>query len=110
MISTTSPPTPPPPQTSLLSSQQTCKLNNSNNSNKNNYNQSSAAAAAATNDLLLECNGCHRYIHERYYLLVMDQAWHIECLRCNACKLCLDTQMSCFHKDGLIYCKDDYFK
>jgi hypothetical protein len=91
---TTSPPTPP------LSS---CKLNSNNNSKFNNQQH--------TNDTtLLECNGCHRFINERYYLLVMDQAWHIECLRCNACKSCLDTQMSCFNKDGLIYCKDDYFK
>ena len=98
MISTTSPPTPP---LSAASSSTACKLNNNNNNSTQQHQ---------TNDMLLECNGCHRYIQERYYLLVMDRAWHMECLRCNACKSCLDTQMSCFIKDGLIYCKDDYFK
>jgi hypothetical protein len=100
MISTTSPPTPP------LSASSTCKSNSKlNTSFTHQY-----ASSRNQSDLLLECNGCHSYIQERYYLLVMDRAWHIECLRCNSCKSCLDTQMSCFIKDGQIYCKDDYFK
>ena len=57
-----------------------------------------------------ECHGCFCYIQDRYYLLVMDRPWHIQCLRCADCKLSLDSQQSCFAKDGLIYCKDDYFK
>lgn len=56
------------------------------------------------------CQGCLNLIHDRYYLLVMDKAWHLQCLRCVDCKLSLDSQQSCFAKDGLIYCKDDYFK
>ena len=57
-----------------------------------------------------ECQGCLAPIHDRYYLLVMERAWHLNCLRCAACKLSLDSQHSCFAKDGFIYCKDDYFK
>jgi hypothetical protein len=56
------------------------------------------------------CQGCLSLIHDRYYLLVMDKAWHLNCLRCADCKLSLDTQQSCFAKDGVIYCKNDYFK
>ena len=100
MISTTTTTTTSPPTPPLTS----CKLSNNNSNSKFNQQQNNDTST------LLECNGCHRFINERYYLLVMDQAWHIECLRCNACKSCLDTQMSCFNKDGLIYCKDDYFR
>ena len=57
-----------------------------------------------------ECSGCLNLINERYYLSVNDRVWHINCLRCSDCKLCLDSQQSCFAKDGFIYCKDDYFK
>lgn len=57
-----------------------------------------------------ECSGCQCQIQDRYYLLVMDRVWHLGCLRCYDCKQSLDTQQSCFSKDGLIYCKDDYFK
>ena len=57
-----------------------------------------------------ECSGCLNLINERYYLSVNDRVWHLNCLRCSDCKLCLDSQQSCFAKDGFIYCKDDYFK
>lgn len=57
-----------------------------------------------------ECSGCLNLINERYYLSVNDRVWHMNCLRCSDCKLCLDSQQSCFAKDGFIYCKDDYFK
>ena len=57
-----------------------------------------------------ECSGCLCQIQERYYLLVMDKAWHLNCLRCFECKQSLDSQQSCFTKDGVIYCKEDYFK
>lgn len=59
---------------------------------------------------LIECSGCGCLIREKYYLNVMNKQWHIECLRCVDCKLCLDTQNSCFTKDGFIYCKDDYLR
>lgn len=57
-----------------------------------------------------ECQSCLQQINDRYYLQVMDKTWHLNCLRCNDCKLSLDTQQSCFAKDGFIFCKDDYFK
>lgn len=57
-----------------------------------------------------QCQGCLSYIQDRYYLQVMDKAWHLNCLRCVECKTSLDSQQTCFARDGLIYCKDDYFK
>jgi hypothetical protein len=57
-----------------------------------------------------QCQGCLGLINDRYYLQVMNKAWHLNCLRCCECKSSLDSQQTCFAKDGLIYCKDDYFK
>ena len=56
------------------------------------------------------CHGCYGFIQDRFYLLVMDKPSHIQCLRCRECKSALDSQQSCFAKDGFIYCKEDYFK
>ncbi len=60
--------------------------------------------------IIPECQACMQQINDRYYLQVMDKTWHLNCLRCIDCKLSLDSQQSCFAKDGLIFCKDDYFK
>ncbi|CAF0859419.1 unnamed protein product [Brachionus calyciflorus] len=57
-----------------------------------------------------QCQQCLQLIQDRYYLQVMDKTWHLNCLRCVDCKLSLDSQQTCFAKDGLIYCKDDYYK
>ncbi len=56
------------------------------------------------------CTGCTHPITDRYYLVLMNRAWHTACLRCCECSLNLETHVSCFIKDGQIYCKDDYFK
>lgn len=84
-------PTAPPPAPS----------NNSNGAQQS-AGQSDSAAKC--------CHGCYALIQDRFYLLVMDKPWHVHCLRCCECKSALDSQQSCFAKDGLIYCKDDYFK
>ena len=60
--------------------------------------------------IMRECQGCMCFIQDRYYLQVMEKAWHLNCLRCADCKFSLDSQQSCFSKDGFIYCKEDYFK
>lgn len=77
-------------------------INTSNNTNSNN--------TSGVQRSIPECQGCLSQINDRYYLQVMDRCWHLNCLRCVDCKLCLDTQQSCFTKDGFIYCKDDYHK
>lgn len=45
-----------------------------------------------------------------YYLLTADQAWHVNCLRCCRCSQNLDSEHSCYSRDGLIYCKEDYYR
>ncbi|XP_075911770.1 uncharacterized protein LOC116938315 isoform X2 [Petromyzon marinus] len=57
-----------------------------------------------------ECAGCLRPISERYYLLAVDRAWHTACLRCCDCARPLESELTCFSKDGAIYCKRDYYR
>ena len=77
---------------------------NANTSNNANSNPTVITLPADT------CQGCLEPIQDRYYLQVTDKAWHLNCLRCAECKSSLDSQHTCFSKDGLIYCKDDYYK
>ncbi|NP_001158443.1 lim homeobox 2/9 protein [Saccoglossus kowalevskii] len=56
------------------------------------------------------CAGCGGRILDRYYLLAVDKQWHMQCLKCCECKLRLDSELTCFAKDGSIYCKDDYYR
>jgi len=55
-----------------------------------------------------QCAGCKDTITDRYYLVAVDKQWHAACLVCAVCKLPLDSQATCFAKDGRIYCKEDY--
>ncbi|KAK6629382.1 LIM/homeobox protein Lhx9 [Polyplax serrata] len=56
------------------------------------------------------CAGCGSRILDRYYLLAVDRQWHSPCLKCCECKLPLDTELTCFARDGNIYCKEDYYR
>lgn len=56
------------------------------------------------------CAGCGERIHDRYYLLAVDRQWHASCLKCCECKLPLDSDLTCFARDGNIYCKEDYYR
>ncbi|KXJ18714.1 LIM/homeobox protein Lhx9 isoform X2 [Exaiptasia diaphana] len=56
------------------------------------------------------CAGCGTRILERFYLLAVDREWHIDCLKCSECDLRLDNELTCFSRDGLILCRDDYYK
>ncbi|XP_046901263.1 LIM/homeobox protein Lhx2-like [Hypomesus transpacificus] len=56
------------------------------------------------------CAGCGEKILDRYYLLAVDKQWHMRCLKCCECKLNLESELTCFSKDGGIYCKDDYYR
>ena len=54
------------------------------------------------------CAGCRLRIEDKFYLSAVDVKWHSACLKCAECGVELETQSSCFEKDGHIYCKDDY--
>ncbi|XP_023290148.1 LIM/homeobox protein Lhx9 [Orussus abietinus] len=58
----------------------------------------------------LGCGGCGREICERWYLRAADRAWHCGCLRCCHCRLPLAAELTCFARDGNIYCKEDYYR
>lgn len=55
------------------------------------------------------CFGCRDYIFDKHLLRVGGgQSWHINCLRCHACKLSLGHASSCYVKDDLAHCKSCY--
>ncbi|XP_066595525.1 LIM/homeobox protein Lhx9-like isoform X2 [Prorops nasuta] len=58
----------------------------------------------------LGCGGCGREIAERWYLRAADRAWHCGCLRCCHCRVPLAAELTCFSRDGNIYCKEDYYR
>ena len=54
------------------------------------------------------CASCHLTIDDKYIFNLMDTYWHGECLQCSQCGHLL--QQTCFFKNGLLFCKDDYLK
>ncbi|XP_058793554.1 LIM/homeobox protein Lhx9-like [Phymastichus coffea] len=62
------------------------------------------------NSLTLACGGCGHEIAERWYLRAADRAWHCDCLRCCHCRIPLAAELTCFARDGNIYCKEDYYR
>ncbi|OQV24549.1 putative LIM/homeobox protein Lhx2 [Hypsibius exemplaris] len=60
----------------------------------------------------LICSGCRNGISEQYFLSVSNSQdfYHCHCLKCSVCSVTLDRQMICYYKDGMILCKEDYYK
>ncbi|KFD55295.1 hypothetical protein M513_03936, partial [Trichuris suis] len=56
------------------------------------------------------CFACRENITDQFYLHVAGQCWHIQCLQCCVCHSNLETNLTCFTRNGLIFCKEDYFK
>ncbi|XP_034943720.1 protein apterous-like isoform X2 [Chelonus insularis] len=56
------------------------------------------------------CAGCGLRISDRFYLQAVDRRWHAACLQCSHCHQGLDGEVTCFSRDGNIYCKKDYYK
>lgn len=59
-------------------------------------------------DILKVCAGCGRHISDRFYLLALERHWHVSCLQCSQCGRTLDDEITCFARDGNIYCRKDY--
>ncbi|XP_071444860.1 uncharacterized protein [Hetaerina americana] len=55
------------------------------------------------------CAGCGRRILDRFYLMAVERRWHASCLQCSLCWRNLDGDVTCYSKDGRIYCKRDYY-
>ena len=66
------------------------------NNNNNRHNQ------------LTRCTGCQLGIEDKYVFNLMNTYWHEECLQCSQCRILL--KKTCFYKNGLLFCKDDYLK
>ncbi len=56
------------------------------------------------------CAGCQLRIVDKYFLSAVDSKWHTNCLKCSDCGMPLESQVSCYERDGLIFCKDDYLR
>ncbi|KAK1117425.1 hypothetical protein K0M31_016629 [Melipona bicolor] len=56
------------------------------------------------------CAGCGLRISDRFYLQAVDRRWHAACLQCSHCRQGLDGEVTCFSRDGNIYCKKDYYR
>jgi hypothetical protein len=56
------------------------------------------------------CAGCRLRIVDKFYLCAVEAKWHSSCLKCSDCGVELANQLSCFERDGNIYCKEDYIR
>ncbi len=57
------------------------------------------------------CSSCNSSIRDRYLLQCLDRFWHVQCLKCQICKVTLsDLGEKCFTRDQMILCRNDYFK
>lgn len=81
--------------------------NNNNNNNNSNCNNSGGGNGSSGNNI---CSGCEQRILDRFYVLAVDRQWHNECLKCHSCGVVLSNQLTCFARDGLILCKEDYYR
>uniref|UniRef100_A0A1B6LGL5 Apterous n=1 Tax=Graphocephala atropunctata TaxID=36148 RepID=A0A1B6LGL5_9HEMI len=65
---------------------------------------------SAPEDEDVVCAGCGRRISDRFYLFAVERRWHSSCLQCCQCRRGLDGEITCFARDGNIYCKKDYYR
>ena len=56
------------------------------------------------------CAGCHLRIVDKFFLSALDSKWHTSCLKCSECGMELESHISCYERDGLILCKQDYHR
>ena len=56
------------------------------------------------------CAGCHLRIVDKFFLSALNLKWHTSCLKCSECGMELESQISCYERDGLILCKQDYHR
>ena len=56
------------------------------------------------------CAGCRLRIVDKYFLCAVDRKWHSSCLKCSECGVELETQLTCFERNGRILCKEDYLR
>lgn len=55
-----------------------------------------------------KCLVCVEAILDKFVLKVEDNYFHIHCLKCKECDVKLTEK--CFSRDGVVYCREDFFK
>lgn len=103
-----------PPQTSYLHRQLSSGIHQQQQFNYQRQNiqgnENHVQASMAVNPSPI-CSGCNRPISERYLLRALDQHWHEDCLKCNACECRLGEVGSIlYQKANQILCKRDYLR
>ncbi|XP_034942220.1 LIM/homeobox protein Lhx5 isoform X2 [Chelonus insularis] len=58
--------------------------------------------------MLLSCARCKKPIMDKFFLNVLERAWHAECVRCFDCGL--ELQEKCFSRESKIFCRNDFFR
>jgi hypothetical protein len=78
---------------------------------------SECSAPKASESSLLEqhasaplCAGCRLRIVDKFYMCDVARKWHTSCMKCKECGAQFDGQASCYEKDGLILCKEDFLR
>ena len=49
-------------------------------------------------------------IVDKFYLSAVERKWHASCLKCAECGVELEGQLSCYERNGHIFCKEDYLR
>ena len=57
---------------------------------------------------LPKCSKCSEVVFDKFVLKVEDTFYHMRCLRCAECDARLADK--CFSRDGLVYCREDFFR
>ncbi|KAH8854950.1 LIM/homeobox protein Lhx3 [Schistosoma japonicum] len=55
-----------------------------------------------------QCAGCKQLVMDRTILRVLNQSWHVNCLKCMDCGTFLSEK--CFVRTDELYCKEDFFR
>lgn len=55
-----------------------------------------------------KCASCFDAIMEQFVLKVEEHFFHMKCLKCADCDLKLTDK--CYIRDGMVYCREDFFK
>ena len=66
--------------------------------------------AASSRQADTTCRGCGQVIYDHFLLMVSQEQWHIQCLKCVDCHARLEDELTCFIKEGHVFCRTDYYK
>ncbi|CAD6221095.1 GSCOCG00012963001-RA-CDS [Cotesia congregata] len=58
--------------------------------------------------MLLSCAGCKKPIMDKFFLNVLERAWHGDCVRCFDCGT--ELQEKCFSRESKLFCRNDFFR